>query len=220
MNEISEKKYWDNVNNAGEIKRHSNHPVVKFFSHQRFDYVQQFLDFNNIRNALDVGSGTGFSSYHLPSTIELTNMDFSLRLLRLNHLSNRIQASAYNLPFSSESFDLVYGWDFLHHLDEPNIAVREMARVSKKYLVLFEPNKNNPVQFLYAYSNKNERGTLNFDKNRMMGFVNEIDFKLITCDTVGWTFAGATPSSILKIIKYLPFSHKLGISIALICKKY
>jgi len=220
MNEISEKKYWDSVNNAGEIKRDSDHPVVKFFSRQRFDYIQQFLDFNDIKNALDVGSGTGFSSYYLPSTIELTSIDFSLRLLHLNHSSNKIQTSAYNLPFSSESFDLVYGWDFLHHLDEPNIAIREMARVSKKYLILFEPNKNNPIQFLYAYSNKNERGTLNFDKNRMIKFLDDINFKIISCDTVGWTFAGATPSSLLNIIKYLPFSHKLGISIALICKKY
>ena len=219
MGEISEKKYWDSVINAGEVKRSSNHPVVEFFSRQRFNYVQQFLDLNSITNALDVGSGTGFSSYHLPSIIKLTSVDFSSRLLHINHSSNKIQTAAYHLPFTSKSFDLVYGWDFLHHLDTPNTAVHEMARVSKKYLVLFEPNRNNLIQFLYAFSNRNERKTLNFNKKRMLQFLNEIDFKLISCNTVGWIFAGATPSNLLKIFKHFPFQHKLGISVVLICEK-
>lgn len=31
MEEVSEKIYWDTVNNAGEIKRKADHPVVQYF---------------------------------------------------------------------------------------------------------------------------------------------------------------------------------------------
>lgn len=220
MNEIFEKQYWDNVNNAGEIKRPANHAVVEFFANQRINYIREFIDLNNIKNALDVGCGTGFSSYHFSPICPVVNLDFSLRLLKFNPSPNKIQASAYYLPFKSDAFDLVYGWDFLHHLDNPINTIKEMARVTKNYLVLFEPNKKNPIQFMYAYSNKNERGTLKYDRQKMLDFLKSIDFQLISCDSVGWVFAGATPAYLLGLIKHLPFRHFIGISIALICKKY
>jgi ubiquinone/menaquinone biosynthesis C-methylase UbiE len=220
MNEIAEKQYWDSVNNAGEIKRLANHTVVEFFSNQRINYMRKFIDLDKINIALDVGCGTGFSSHNISQITHLTSLDFSLRLLKLNPSPNKIQASAYHLPFKSDTFDLVYGWDFLHHLHDPVSTVKEMARVSKKYLILFEPNKNNPIQFLYAYSNKNERGTLNFDKQKMLNFLKSIDFQLISCEYVGWIFAGATPKLLLNMVKHFPFQHSLGISVVLICKKY
>lgn len=219
MNEILEKEYWENVKNVGEIKRDARHPVVTFFASQRINYLKKFIDLNDVQTTLDVGCGTGFSAAHFPSSIDLTGIDFSLRNLILAPIKSKIQASAYCLPYSSNTFDLVYGWDFLHHLVSPEKSVIEMARVTKKYLVLFEPNSNNPIQFLYAFSNKNERGTLKFNKNKLLEFLDIIKFKLIKCDTVGWTFAGATPKSLLRLIKHLPFSHSFGISNVLICEK-
>lgn len=219
MNEILEKRYWENVKRAGEVKRDARHPVVSFFASQRIEYMKKFIDFNNIKNALDIGCGTGFSAAHFPSSIDLIGMDFSLRNLIIAPIKTKIQASAYFLPLSSNTFDLVYGWDFLHHLDSPEKSVIEMARVTKKYLVLFEPNRDNPIQFLYAFSNKNERGTLKFNKNKLLEFLDIIKFKLIKCDTVGWTFAGATPTFTLGVNKRLPFSHRMGISTVLICER-
>lgn len=219
MKEVLEKKYWETVTNAGEIKRSPTHPVVKFFSEQRIEYMKKHIDFNHIQTTLDVGCGTGFSSIHFPSFIKLIGLDFSHRNLIINPLNHKIQSSAYLLPFKSNFFDLVYGWDFLHHLDEPEKSVAEMARVAKKYLVLFEPNSDNPIQHLYAFSNKNERGTLKFNKQKLLSFLEHIKFKLIMCESVGWVFAGASPTFSIEIAKHLPFSHLLGVSVVLICEK-
>ena len=202
MDEILEKDYWETVQNAGEVKRQASHQVVNFFSIQRIKYLTKYLDIKSISTALDVGSGTSFSSYYFPKPINLTSLDFSLRNLKLNPMKNKIQASAFKLPFSNNSFDLVYGWDFLHHLDNPTNAVFEMARVTKKYIVLFEPNRNNPIQFIYALLNKNERGTLKFNKKKLIELMNQINFKLITCETVGWIFAGASPTFSLNLCKH------------------
>ncbi len=219
MKELKEKYFWETVEKTGEIKRPANHPVVKFFSVQRIEYMKKFVDFDSIQSALDVGCGTGFSSAHFPKTIKITGLDFSMRNLRINPLQAKIQGSGYILPFSSNSFDLVYTWDFLHHLEDPEKAVEEMARVTKKYLVLFEPNRNNPIMFLYGLENKNERCLLPFNKKKLLGFLDKIGFNLISCEEVGWVFAGATPLFSLGIYKRLPFVYKFGISNVLICEK-
>lgn len=219
MKENREKEFWETIQRTGEVKRKLDHPVVETFSTQRINYMKKFLDFSKINTALDVGGGTGFSSFHFPHSIKITSVDFSRRNLTINPLKDKIQGSGYLLPFISNSFDLVYCWDFLHHLEDPEKAVIEMARVTKKYLVLFEPNRNNPVQFIYGLTNKSERGTLGFHKRKLLELQSTIKFKLIKCNNVGWIFAGATPLFSLRICKRLPFSHKIGISSMIICEK-
>lgn len=215
MKEALEKHYWDSVENAGEVRRPASHAVVEFFARQRMAYVERAA--GPVSSALDVACGTGFSSRHAQN--DLTCVDFSARLLRMNPSPSKLQASAYLLPFREGSFELVYGWDFLHHLERPLEAVREMARVSRKYLAFFEPNGRNPVQALYACSNRNERGTLGFRKSRMLGLADAAGLDVISCDTAGWVFAGATPPALLSIVGRLPFVHALGISVALVCRK-
>ena len=219
MDEASEKRYWDGVENAGEVRRRASHPVVARFAEQRFGYMGRFMNMSGFSRALDVAGGTGFSSHHAPDHMDVTCADFSRRLLGFNPSCRRVQSSAYALPFASCSFDLVYGWDFLHHLDGPSYAVREMARVSKKHLAFFEPNGKNPVQAAYAMSNRNERGTLAFGKRRMISLAEEAGLEVISCQTVGWIFAGATPDALARILARLPFAHPAGISVAMACRK-
>ena len=219
MDEASEKRYWDSVRNAGEIKRRASHPAVARFAAQRFAYMERFMDLSEFSSALDVGGGTGFSSHHAPEHMDLTCTDFSMRLLGSNPSGSRVQSSAYALPFAAGAFDLVYGWDFLHHLDRPAEAVREMARVARKHLAFFEPNGKNPVQAAYAMSNRNERGTLAFGKKRMIGLAEEAGLEITSCDTAGWIFAGATPAALARVLARLPFVHPAGISVALTCTK-
>jgi len=51
------------------------------------------------------------------------------------------QASAYELPYKDNSFDLVICTEVLEHLEEPTKAFKEMLRVSKKYLIISVPNE-------------------------------------------------------------------------------
>ena len=218
MNQDEEKEFWEKLDQ--KKKRSVNHPVVKFYMNQRIDYIKSHLDdMKDVENALDVGAGYGYSSYYLPSHIQVTNLDFSFSNLINNPVQEKIQASALNLPYADDSFDLVFGWSFLHHLDLPERAVHEMARVTRKYLVLLEPNRNNLVQFAFGLLHPREHGTLRFTKKRLLGYLEQINFKLITCDTTGWMFAGASPTFSLKICRHLPFVHRLGVVNIMICEK-
>lgn len=44
------------------------------------------------------------------------------------------------LGFESKSFDVVHASHVLEHIINPNIAVREMKRVSRKYIIIKVPN--------------------------------------------------------------------------------
>jgi len=218
VKEQKEKKFWEEIEH--KKKRSVHHPVVKFYMNQRIDYMKKRLDgFKSIKTALDVGAGYGYSSFYLPSTIEVLDLDFSFMNLISNPVKNKIQASALDLPFTSNSFDLVYGWSFLHHLDDPDKAVKEMARVTKKYLVLLEPNRNNPVLLAFGLLHPMEHGLLKFHKKRLLSYLDKINFKLISCEATGWLFAGASPTFSLIFAKHLPFAHRLGFVNIMVCEK-
>jgi glycosyltransferase involved in cell wall biosynthesis/SAM-dependent methyltransferase len=48
-------------------------------------------------------------------------------------------ADAENLPFADATFDLVYVHDGLHHLERPDHALRDMARVARRWVSITEP---------------------------------------------------------------------------------
>jgi ubiquinone/menaquinone biosynthesis C-methylase UbiE len=50
-----------------------------------------------------------------------------------------VRGDAENLPFRSDSFDIAFVHDGLHHLAEPTRAIAEMARVACKGVVITEP---------------------------------------------------------------------------------
>lgn len=52
-----------------------------------------------------------------------------------------IVADIENLPFENEVFDLVYVHDGLHHLQDPPLGMREMARVARRHVSITEPAK-------------------------------------------------------------------------------
>lgn len=96
---------------------------------------------------LDVGCGTGFHTRFISSKVIKTKSnpivigcDLNRELLRVakkqsSHLGfglEYVQASAYNLPFRSDRFDLVTCRTVLMWLSSPLDAVKEMTRVASK----------------------------------------------------------------------------------------
>lgn len=52
-----------------------------------------------------------------------------------------VVADAEHLPFADAAFDLVYVHDGLHHLEQPTIGLREMARVARRWVSVSEPTR-------------------------------------------------------------------------------
>jgi ubiquinone/menaquinone biosynthesis C-methylase UbiE len=102
--------------------------------------AERMLPTRSYHRALDVGCGTGFFILNLwlaGFVREPHACDISPGMLAACAESARTvgcdlslrTADAERLPYDDESFDLVVGHAFLHHLPEPEAALREMHRV-------------------------------------------------------------------------------------------
>jgi ubiquinone/menaquinone biosynthesis C-methylase UbiE/uncharacterized protein YbaR (Trm112 family) len=120
------------------------------------DTMQQLIELAPPRgNILDDGCGTGafleFVRRRALPVEHYVGIDVSRGML--THAKRRldatgsdhalVQADACRLPFAADTFDIVYARALLHHLPEPALGVREIARVLKPggIAVLLDPNK-------------------------------------------------------------------------------
>jgi SAM-dependent methyltransferase len=215
-----QKQFWANNKNA----RGFDHPVVEFFARQRIDYVEKYIDLSKVESAFDVGCGDGFATHYFAQSIpRVEGGDISELMLEHNPLERRALKviDAENLDLPDGAYELVYLWEVLHHLKDPARAVREMSRVSRRYVVIFEPNRANLLQFAFGLLNREERGTLRSSKAYLEALTRQAGLELIACDYCGKIPPNKTPGWLFGVVKRLPFksSRITGISVAVIAQK-
>jgi SAM-dependent methyltransferase len=215
-----QERFWALNKNA----RVFDHPVVECFARQRIDYVERHIDMASIDSAFDVGCGDGFATHYFSESIpRVEGGDVSELMLEHNPIDSRslkvIDAEHLDLP--DDAYDLVYVWEVLHHLKDPVLAVREMARVSRRYVVIFEPNRANVLQFCFGALNRQERGTLRSSKAYLEALTRQAGLEIIACDYCGKIPPNKTPTWLFNAVRNLPFksSRVTGISVAVIAQK-
>ncbi|MBF0344996.1 MAG: class I SAM-dependent methyltransferase [Nitrospirae bacterium] len=72
------------------------------------------------------------------------------------------QESSNNLPFDDCSFDVVVMLDVIHHMEDIQGSLKEVHRVLKPEgrVIVFEPNKLNPLVYIMCVFDPNEHGLL------------------------------------------------------------
>lgn len=219
MDKSFQKDYWEHNANARDYKN----PIVKFFVEQRIDWVKKYIDLSKVNSAYDVGCGDGFATYYFDKIIKnVEGGDIAEYMLKKNPLpkSKLHIIDAENLPMKDNSYELVFTWEVLHHVPNPQKAVDEMARVSKKYVLIFEPNRTNPLQFAFGLLNKQERGTLRSNRRYLRQLCQNAGLKIIACQYVGKIPPNKTPAQLMPLVKKLPFKSTLftGISIGILAE--
>jgi len=130
----------------------------------------------------DIGAGTGLSAIelkrHLGPEDFVAEIDYSHHLLTKFESKGKICADGMRMPFLDNTFDIVYCMDFLHHIEDIEQGVREMLRVSKDKVIILEPNKFNPIYFLYSLVNKEERGILHVGYKKILRFAKTNNYEL------------------------------------------
>ncbi|OGH09014.1 MAG: hypothetical protein A2152_01985 [Candidatus Levybacteria bacterium RBG_16_35_6] len=135
----------------------SKNPLKKLFINNFFNAICNELCGLGINSILDVGCGEGFTLKRLKQKAignKFTGVDSSKEAITLGKKENpnldlRV-GDIYNLKFKDNSFDLVLCMEVLEHLKEPEKALAELKRTSKKYLLLSVPNE--PWFYLFNYT--------------------------------------------------------------------
>ena len=97
---------------------------------------------------LDAGCGEGFVARtlleRLPA-LRLSGFDFNPDAVRLaaqtNPTASFVTASVFALPYPDEHFDVVGCFEVLEHQSDPLPALRELARVARRAVVLSVPHE-------------------------------------------------------------------------------
>lgn len=91
---------------------------------------------DNHCRVLDVGCGGGFLSNELAlSGLKVTGVDLSPESLKVARAYDQTKsvnyevADAFHLPYPDESFDVLTAMDFLEHVENPALVIKEFSRV-------------------------------------------------------------------------------------------
>jgi SAM-dependent methyltransferase len=142
---------------------------------------------------------------YYPPGVSVVACDYAAGMLAGNPVRRRLVCSAYHLPFADARFDAVTCWELLHHLDEPAQAVREMLRVARRKVVIFEPNRINPGHLLLALSRKSERRSVRFSPRYLRGLVREAGGRITLHVRGGLLFPNVTPLAVARLLSRLPY---------------
>jgi len=130
---------------------------------------------------LEVGCGDGLHAERYDKYFEYTGVDLSESLVAeaAARVSNgaTLQMHALDLAFGDGFFDAIVGTAILHHLPEPEIALREWCRVTKPggSVTLMEPNYLFPKDLVTAHFVPEEQHKTNMAPWRLQKMLDDLE---------------------------------------------
>jgi ubiquinone/menaquinone biosynthesis C-methylase UbiE len=156
-----------------------------------------------VGRALEVGCGEGVIADKLQrrfgEVVALDLPDAGLRADWRGYDGPRfLHASAHELPFDDDQFDVVVAAEVLEHLPDPVKGLQEMARVGRRHLVLSVPREPifrscNLVAGRYVRDLGNTPGHLNhWSRRGFVRFVSQMAEVRAVTSPFPWTTIWAT----------------------------
>lgn len=130
-------------------KKHTHkNPIQRFLLNLFYKNVFALLGKVRPDSILDVGCGEGFTLHKLQQQgigEKLEGIEYQKKAIALGKKQYPDivikQGSIDKLPYKDNAFDLVLCTEVLEHMDNPEKALKELVRVSKKYVLLSVPNE-------------------------------------------------------------------------------
>jgi 2-polyprenyl-3-methyl-5-hydroxy-6-metoxy-1,4-benzoquinol methylase len=130
-------------------KKHTHkNPIQRFLLGNFFKNLVSLTKTKTVDSILDVGCGEGFTLNRLRENgigKRLEGIEYLQAAIDLGKQTypdiKIVKGNIYELPYKDNSFDLVLCTEVLEHLEKPQDALKELVRVSKKYLVISVPNE-------------------------------------------------------------------------------
>ena len=101
------------------------------------DMEAKLAGLGTLDEVLDFGCGDGWFSEKVKESgfaKNLTSLDVKRR--KFSYVEPIIYQGGSKLPFQEDFFDLVYSIDVLHHCSNPISYLDELAKVSKRYILI------------------------------------------------------------------------------------
>lgn len=156
------KEYWEEATPMSFDIEKWTYEQKRKFRYDLQDYMHGVFGFEQWagKKVLDIGCGSGIDAMEFArngadvTAVDITQNALNLTLELMKETRTMFQvrlASADNLPFSDNTFDLIYSFGVLHHIPNIRDTLREVKRVLKPggsiMVMLYHKDS-----LLYAYS--------------------------------------------------------------------
>jgi len=195
-------------------------PVIEAYVRPKLAYINSVVSLGKETSLLDVGCGNGVFTYYFEQVCGfVSGLDNSRNMLTENPCRRVVQGGATELPFRDSSFDVVFEANVLHHVEDRPKVVRDMARVSRRWVVLIEPNRYNPIMFAFGLLVPEERGLLTSTKLSNLALLREVGLQPVSSMTTGLISQNNTPVAFLPFLKLFDREIWYGEYVVLIAEK-
>jgi SAM-dependent methyltransferase len=204
---------------ANTTYRSADDPVVAAYASPKLDFIEQVIPLAEA-SVLDVGCGNGvFTLYLRDRCRSVTGVDFSAHMLSENPCQPLIQADVERLPIRSDAYDVCFEANVLHHVDNPRRVVQEMARVSRRWVILLEPNRSNPVMFAFALLVKAERAVLRSHIGGLRDLAESCGLTVRLSLSTGMISQNNTPAALIPLLRMFDRPFALGEYLIVVAEK-
>jgi SAM-dependent methyltransferase len=149
---------------------------------ERLSHLEKYLIGNRI---LDAGCGGGayvelLSQRNFQVTGVENNDDFLQFIMRERSLGKYVKADITKLPFPDKSFDSVYCFDVLEHVND-HLAISELTRVASKRLIITVPQEDQWMhKFNLTFLHYQDKTHLrNYTRESIQGILNSHQYNNI-----------------------------------------
>lgn len=129
-------------------KYHNRNPFQQLLIKRFLKTVGLLVAEAGVLSVVDVGCAEGFVIKHLRALrphLKCYGIDVDREALRRGRLIQTSfavqQANAFNLPYAANSVDLTMCLEVLEHLEDPESAIAELMRVSRRYCLFSVPHE-------------------------------------------------------------------------------
>jgi len=130
---------------------------------------------------LDIGCGTGFNLKNLSKNGYSNTIGLDISLLALNFANKKgvnplVAGNSNHLPFTDSIFDLLLALDMLEHVENDNLTLEEIFRITKTdgKVVFFVP----AIPLLWGYQDEVGHHFRRYTRKNLSKKVNKAGFKI------------------------------------------
>lgn len=173
---------WDEIQKAS-LDRYKNNPDASFSIESKSTKTFGWLINERLKNktCLDIGCGILEMPYYMKIAKDVDFTGVDPLGADIEREFKFVKAIGELLPFKDDSFDGVSFATTLDHLQNPEYAIEEAYRVTRKYIFIWNSIKRNDEK--YKTWLKKDKPAL-YDKYHLWAFTNETMRKLLNKFTI------------------------------------
>jgi ubiquinone/menaquinone biosynthesis C-methylase UbiE len=194
--------HWD----RRRFYRDARDPAAEAFARPKLEWLAAALDVDpEEATVLDVGAGTGmFTHWWTELGAKTVGLELSENMIRRSACPELMQVgNVYEIPFDDDSFDIVFAGNLLHHLERPQDALREMARVARRGVAIVECNRNHPPMAVFGAVSSVCRGLLHYSVGTTEDVARAAGLDLVASSLHGYVYENRSPRATLPLARQL-----------------